>query len=38
MTVREPLYRSTAHFSVLTDRRRVQAVADEIAAGLDALS
>jgi shikimate kinase len=37
MTVREPLYRSTAHFSVLTDRRRVQAVADEIAAGLDAL-
>ena len=34
MGVREPLYRSIAHLTVATDRRKVQAVAEEIIAGL----
>jgi shikimate kinase len=38
MRVREPLYRSIASISVATDRRKVQAVADEVIAGLEALA
>jgi shikimate kinase len=37
MAFREPLYRSIAHLTVPTDHRRVQAVADDILAGLHGL-
>lgn len=38
MQVREPLYREVARLSVTTDGRRVQVVAEEIAAGLARLA
>jgi shikimate kinase len=37
MQVREPLYRSIARITVATDRRKVQAVAEQIIAGIEAL-
>lgn len=37
MEFREPLYRGVAHLTVPTDHRRVQAVADDILAGLHRL-
>jgi len=37
MQVREPLYRSIARLTVATDRRKVQAVAEQIIAGIEAL-
>ena len=38
MSVRAPLYESIAQITVATDRRRVQAVADHILAGIAALA
>ena len=38
MRIREPLYRSIARVAVPTDRRRVQAVAEDIVAGLARLT
>jgi shikimate kinase len=37
MDVREPLYRSIAQVTVGTDQRKVQAVAEQIIAGIEAL-
>jgi len=37
MGVRAPLYQSIAHVTVSTDRRKVQTVAEQIVAGIDAL-
>ncbi|HUO79411.1 MAG TPA: shikimate kinase AroK [Steroidobacteraceae bacterium] len=37
MLVRAPLYRSVAHVTVSTDRRKVQTVAEQIIAGIEAL-
>lgn len=37
MSLREPLYRSIAHVTVATDRRKVQSVAEHILAGIEAL-
>ena len=37
LSVREPLYRSIAQVTVATDRRKVQTVAEQILAGIDAL-
>ncbi len=38
MAIREPLYRSTAHLAVATDRRKVTAVAEAIMTGLASLN
>ena len=38
MQAREPLYREVARLVIATDGRRVQAVAEEIAAGLARLA
>ena len=37
MGVRAPLYQSIAHVTVSTDRRKVQTVAEQIVAGIEAL-